>query len=145
LAKGPFLTDIPQTSRYSSRRLFARLWRDYLRQHTGWMAAAFALMVIEGSTLGILSWMLEPLFDRVFVAGEAQAVWWVGGAIFGLFLIRAITTVAQKTILTRVAQLSSTAMQSDLLRHLMGLDVAFFQTNPPGALIERLQGDTRAV
>jgi ATP-binding cassette subfamily B protein/subfamily B ATP-binding cassette protein MsbA len=36
-------------------------------------------------------------------------------------------------------------MQSDLLRHLMGLDVAFFQTNPPGALIERLQGDTRAV
>jgi ATP-binding cassette, subfamily B, bacterial MsbA len=133
------------TDPYSSLRLFRRLWRDYLRHHKGWMSVALVLMVIEGSTLGLLSYMLEPLFDRVFVAGQQDAVWWVGGAILGLFLVRAVTSVAQKTLLTRIAQLSSTAMQIDLLRHLMRLDAAFFHDNPPGALMERLQGDTKAV
>jgi ATP-binding cassette subfamily B protein/subfamily B ATP-binding cassette protein MsbA len=36
-------------------------------------------------------------------------------------------------------------MQSDLLRHILTLDAPFFQTNPPGVLIERVQGDTGAV
>ncbi|MCX7644352.1 MAG: ABC transporter ATP-binding protein/permease [Rhodobacteraceae bacterium] len=109
------------------------------------MALAFALMVVEGSTLGALSWMIEPLFDRVFVAGEAQAIWWVGGAILGLFLLRAVSSVAFKTLMSRIAQRSTTAMQVDLLRHLLRLDAAFFQANPPGALMERVQGDTLAV
>jgi ATP-binding cassette subfamily B protein/subfamily B ATP-binding cassette protein MsbA len=139
------LTELPDPARYASRRLFGRLWRDYLRHHKGWMAFALALMMIEGSTLGAVSWMLEPLFDRVFVAGQTEAMWWVGGGILALFVLRGITSICYKTLLTRIAQKSSTAMQVDLLRHLLRLDAAFFQTNPPGALMERLQGDTRAV
>ncbi|AXX99838.1 ABC transporter ATP-binding protein [Profundibacter amoris] len=122
-----------------------RLWNGYLKHHKWWMALAIVLMVIEGSTLAILSYMLQPMFDNVFAAGNKQAVWWVGGIIFGLFLVRAITQLAQKTIMTRIAQKTSTSMQVDLLRHLMRLDSVFFQKNPPGALMERVQGDTNAV
>ncbi|MBW0158725.1 ABC transporter ATP-binding protein/permease [Sinorhodobacter sp. B57] len=109
------------------------------------MALAMLLMVIEGSTLGGLSWMLEPLFDRVFVAGQASLIWWVGGAIMGLFVIRAVTSVASRTLMSSIALGTSTAMQADLLRHILKLDQRFFQHNPPGALIERVQGDTTAV
>ncbi|MEI2807819.1 MAG: ABC transporter ATP-binding protein [Albidovulum sp.] len=109
------------------------------------MAAAGVFMVIEGSTLGALSWMLKPLFDRVFVAGEGRAIWWVGGAIFSLFLIRALTLIVNRALLTRVGLRSATAMQVDLLGHLLTLDGPFYQENPPGALIERVQGDTAVV
>ncbi|WP_082714901.1 ABC transporter ATP-binding protein [Falsirhodobacter sp. alg1] len=109
------------------------------------MAFAFALMVIEGSTLGTLSWMIKPLFDKVFAPGGESALVWVGFAILGLFVVRAITSILSKAILTRISQRSSTAMQADLLRHLMTLDQAFFQRNSPGQLIERVQGDTMAV
>ncbi len=51
------------TGRYRSGDLFARLWRGYLRPHRGMMAVAFVIMVIEGSTLGTLSYLLKPLFD----------------------------------------------------------------------------------
>jgi subfamily B ATP-binding cassette protein MsbA len=44
-----------------------------------------------------------------------------------------------------VAQRVSAAMQADLLRHILTLDAGFFQTNAPGVLIERVQGDTLAV
>ncbi len=129
----------------NARALLGRLWRDYVRQHWPWLAGAFVLMAIEGGSLGALSYLLQPMFDRVFVAGDGSAIWWVGGGIMLLFLMRAITGVLQRTVLTRVAQLTSTRMQVDLLGHMMTLDTRFFSDNAPGALIERVQGDTAAV
>lgn len=130
---------------YASHVLFGRMWRSYLVKQWPKMALAMLLMVIEGSTLGALSWMLEPLFDKVFVAGQSSMIWWVGGAIFGLFLLRAVTSVGSRTMLSSVAQTSSAEMQVDLVRHMLSLDQKFFQDNSPGALIERVQGDTLAV
>ena len=61
--------------------LFGRFWRSYLRPYLPVMLIAFLVMMIEGSTLGLLSYMLEPLFDRVFAKGGSHALAWVGGAI----------------------------------------------------------------
>ncbi|MTH35872.1 ATP-binding cassette domain-containing protein [Paracoccus limosus] len=125
--------------------LFARMWRDYLHVYWGRILLALFFLIVEGSTLGLLSWMLKPLFDRVFVGGDTAAIWWVGGAIFGLFLIRATTFVINRSLMTSVSLAVSTKMQTDMLRHIMTLDGGFFQKNPPGAMIERVQGDTIAV
>ncbi len=138
-------TTQPMPHHYDSRQLAGRLWRDYLRAHWPRMALAGLLMVIEGSTLAVLSWMLQPLFDRVFVGGDASAMWWVGGAIFSLFLIRALTSIANRWLMTTVSLGVATRIQIDLLAHILTLDGRFFQANPPGAVIERIQGDTAAV
>ncbi|PJF08300.1 ABC transporter ATP-binding protein [Pseudorhodobacter sp. MZDSW-24AT] len=120
-------------------------WHSYLRPETGPLLLAFLIMVIEGSTLGLLSYMLEPLFDRVFGSGSSSGLWLVGGAIFGLFALRAATSLASKTLLASISQRVASVMQSRLLAHLLQLDMRFFQDNSPGALIERVQGDTAAV
>ncbi|UFS64231.1 ABC transporter ATP-binding protein/permease [Paracoccus denitrificans] len=130
---------------HRTANLFARMWRDYLHPYSGRILLALLFLVIEGSTLGLLSWMLKPLFDRVFVGGDTDAIWWVGGVIFALFLIRAATFVINRSLMTSVSLAVSTSMQTDLLRHIMVLDGGFFQQNPPGALIERVQGDSIAV
>nr|WP_309666700.1 ABC transporter ATP-binding protein [Tabrizicola sp.] len=108
------------------------------------MLVAFFLMMIEGSTLGALSYMIEPLFDKVFASGGGASLIWVGTAILSLFLIRAVTSILGRWLMAQVNQTSAAAMQADLLRHLLTLDAGFFQTNPPGTLIERVQGDTFA-
>ena len=120
-------------------------WRAYLVRRKGGLALAFAIMVVEGSTLGALSYLLQPLFDSVFAPGGSGALWTVGGAIFGLFAVRAVTSLASKTLLARISQQVASSMQSDLLAHLLRLDLGFFKANSPGALIERVQGDTMAV
>ena len=129
---------------YTSRELFGRFWRSYLRPHAGLMLVAFLLMALEGSTLGLLSYMIEPLFDQVFAPGGSGALPWVGGAILGLFVLRAVTSVLGRWLLARVNQTAAGAMQADLVRHLLTLDAGFFQRNSPGTLIERVQGDTQA-
>ncbi|MEP3297965.1 MAG: ABC transporter ATP-binding protein, partial [Pseudoruegeria sp.] len=139
------MSDLKPSDPYNSKALLHRLWHGYLKKHTGWMLLALFFMLIEGSTLGILSYLLQPMFDLVFVDGRADALLWVGSAILGLFLLRGATNIFQKIILTTVAQKTSTEMQSNLVKHLMSLDSAFYQTNPPGALMERVQGDTVSV
>ncbi|MBT8412625.1 MAG: ABC transporter ATP-binding protein/permease [Octadecabacter sp.] len=125
--------------------LIGWLWRGYLRKHIPLLSIAIFLMMIEGSTLGLLSYMMKPMFDDVFIGGQAGALWVVGVVILGIFLIRAVTSVAQRVILKRIAEQSSADIRSDLLRHLMHLDSAFHQINPPGTLIERVQGDVQAL
>ena len=129
-----------------SRVLAARMWRSYLRKHRWTMAVAFGIMMIEGSTLGLLSWLLKPLFDQVFAPGsDGSGVAWVGFAILGLFLVRAVTSVVSRILMTKVASAVAVALQVDMLRHLLTLEMTFFQRWSPGMLIERMLGDTQAV
>ena len=50
------------------------LWRGYLRRHWPVIALAVLLMAIEGGMLGLLSWIIKPMFDQVFVAGDRGAM-----------------------------------------------------------------------
>lgn len=135
---------LPPARAYSSRELFGRFWRSYLRPYLPVMLVAFLVMMVEGSTLGLLSYMLEPLFDTVFASGGSHALVWVGAAILALFLVRAITSIIGRWLLGWVNQHAAGTMQVDLVRHLLTLDAGFFVENSPGKLIERVQGDTIA-
>lgn len=125
--------------------LFRRMWRDYLRQHLPMMSVALVLMLIDGSTLGALSWLLEPLFDLVFTEKRADMIPLVGGAIFSLFLIRGIVSVLSRVVMTNISLKTSTHIQADLLRQILRLDQAYFIDNSPGDLINRVQGDALQV
>lgn len=103
---------------------------------------ALVLMAIEGAMLGLLSYLIQPMFDRVFVSGERGAVAWVALAVSGVFIVRAVSGFGHRVLMEVVGQRVSAAMQRDLVRHLLTLDSAYFQANPPGKLIERVRGDT---
>jgi len=125
--------------------LLGWFWRSYLSSVKARLIAALGIMIVEGSTLGALSWLLEPLFDEVFSPGGQGALYTVGLAILGLFVLRAVASLASKTLLAGISQTVSNRMQADLLAHVLRLDGAFFQATSPGALIERVQGDSIAV
>ena len=129
----------------TSRTLLRWLWRSYLGRHFWMLLLATFFMALEGSMLGLLSWMMKPMFDSVFLAGDEGALWWVGLVILGIFLVRAVASVIQKVILTRISQQSEADMRGDLLSHLMRLDVSFHQLNAPGTLMQRVIGDVSAV
>jgi ATP-binding cassette subfamily B protein len=130
---------------YTSAELLRWLWRDYLKKHLGLLAVAVVFMTIEGSTLGALSWLMEPMFDQVFVGGERTSLLWVGLVLMGIFVLRAVAGVVQKVLLTRIAQRSAADMRVALLDRMMQQDGAFHQTHPPGFLIQRVQSDVNAI
>lgn len=120
------------------------LWRDYLRRHRAFIFVALFFMALEGSMLGALSYIVQPLFDEVFVAGDRGAVFWVSMAVGGLFAVRAISAFSHRVLMHGAVIRVMADMQQDLLAHLISLDSAFFATNPPGTLLERVRGDVTA-
>ncbi len=132
-------------SEETQRGVFGWLWRGYLRRYWPWLIFAGLLMAIEGSMLGLLSYMMKPMFDTVFIAGQESALWMVGSVILATFVIRAITSVTQKQVLARVSSDMVFRLKTRLVGHLMRLDSTWHGSNSPGALIERVNGDTGAV
>ncbi|WP_425549868.1 ABC transporter ATP-binding protein [Celeribacter arenosi] len=110
-----------------------------------WLVAfASIFMLTEGLMLGALSYLIKPMFDRVLVAGESGAVIWVALAVMGVFTARAVSAFSHNVLLALVGERVSAKMQCDLVGHMLTLDGAFFQRNPPGTLIERTRGDTNS-
>ncbi|MFV8558519.1 ABC transporter ATP-binding protein [Sulfitobacter sp. SBS6] len=130
---------------YTSRELLTWLWRDYLKKHMWVLLVAIIFMSIEASTMGGLAKLMQPMFDQVFVAGEKGALLWVGLMLVGIFVLRAVSGVVQKVLLTRIKQKSAADMRIDLLDRMMVQDGAFHQQNPPGFLIQRVQSDVNAI
>ncbi len=139
------MSDIPtpaETARASSVRW---LWRGYLRPARALILAALVLMALEGGTMGALSYLVGPMFDRVFIGGQSSALPLVALAIAGVFTLRAGSALGHRVLMARIGEGMVARLQSDLLRHLMQLDPAFYQAHPPGSLIERVRGDTAAL
>lgn len=129
----------------SATKLFAWLWRDYLRQHKALLFGAVILMMIEGSMLALISRLIQPMFDDVFAQGDQASLYLVGFGIMGIFFVRACTSAGQKILMSLIKQLTAASMRKHMLRHLMTLDSGFFQIHPPGQLIERVQGDVNVI
>jgi len=127
------------------KRLFLWLWRRYLRRYARLMAVAMVFMAMEGSMFGLLSYMMKPMFDDVFVGGNGDALIWVGLVVMGIFVIRALASLVQKVLLTRVSQMSMGDIRQDMLEHMMTLDPEFHQQHGPGYLIQRIEGDVNAI
>ena len=129
----------------NQRKLFVWLWQGYLRRHVWVLSLIVVLMMIEGSMVGGLAWMMQPLFDGVFVGGSYAQLWVIGAIVFGLFLARGILSVVHRVLMTKIAKQSVADLQNDLLKHLLRLDMGFFAKHAPGYLMERVNGDVQAL
>ena len=118
------------------------LWRNYLRRHVRRFSAAVLLLAVEGAMLGFLSWIVKPMFDQVFVAGNRAAVGWVAAAVLCIFVTRAAAGLGSRVLMTTVSQRVTAALRADVLKHMLKLDSAFFHLRSPGKLSELVRGDT---
>ncbi|MEP1197913.1 ABC transporter ATP-binding protein [Tateyamaria sp.] len=135
----------PDTPYAQSWPLLKWLWGTYLKKHTAIMAVAVFFMFVEGSMVGALAYMMQPMFDDVFVEGNGALLIWVGVLVVVIFAVRAISSVIQKLLLTHIALKTAAALRIDLLDRIMLQDGAFHQVHPPGFLIQRVQGDVGAI
>lgn len=132
-------------SRIITRGLGLWYWHRYLRQHWPTLVLILGLLVVEGASIGLVSKAIQPLFDEVFTQRRPGALLSVGLTIMGLFALRAVVSSGSTTLSAIVTQKVAAAMQSELLHHVLTLDMRFFQLHPPGALIERIRTDTLTV
>lgn len=122
-----------------------RILRAYLRPYLGIWALAMMFMLIASGLTAAFAVMVEPVIDDVLTAGRVERVWFLGSAIFGIFLLRGWTTYMHTVLMNRTGQSVVADIQRDLFSHFMTLDLKFFHTNPSGQLISRVINDVNVM
>lgn len=127
------------------RGLFVWLWVNFLSKYKWYLAIAIVFMALEGSMLGAISYMMQPMFDQVFSEASESALWKVGFVILGIFMVRGVAGIFHKITLNYIQQRSSADLRIRMLDQLMKQDSAYHQTHPPGYLIQRVQSDVQSI
>jgi ATP-binding cassette, subfamily B, bacterial len=124
---------------------YGRLWRTYLRPHTGRVLWLGALLLLS---IGLE--LAGPQVLRAFIDGAA------GGAseehLVALALLFIALAVVDQVLVAGstyagedLGWRATNSMRTDLVRHCLDLDLAFHDRHTPGELIERIDGDVTAV
>ena len=127
----------------ATSELVKRLIRDYVSKHILRMLLAALFMVIVASTTALNAWILEPVFDQVFLDQNEDMLLLIPLAVIAIALVKGIATFAQAYLMSTVGQSVIAALQGDLFAHLMRADLAYFHKMTTGRLISNFLNDVQ--
>ncbi|MCY4446238.1 MAG: ABC transporter transmembrane domain-containing protein [Rhodobacteraceae bacterium] len=130
---------------FPPREIIVWMWHGYLKKHTALFILSVLLMSLQGGMLGVLSYLIGPMFDEVFTNKNTNALTLLGIGVFVIFCVRGFSGLGQRSILAYIGEKINFELKTFLMRHIMALDDSFFGKYPPGDLMARVQGDAEAV
>jgi ATP-binding cassette, subfamily B, bacterial len=107
----------------------------------GWL---FFLGMSSGASL-LLPVALRHIIDKGFVAASLATINGTFLALFGLAVVLAIATAARYFFIALLGERSLAALRTALYRHVIHLDVGFYENTRVGELTSRLGTDTELV
>ncbi len=125
----------------STRALVGRIWRDYMRDHLGKIAAGICCMIIVAVSVGVQARLVEPALDKVLVEGNRTLVWVLPLAFLGVAIVKGFASYGQSVLMQMVGLRVITTMQSQMFQRLVEADLAFMQGDATGRLLSRFTAD----
>ena len=114
----------------------------YLRPQ--WQRTVFmALLLLTSIGLQLFNpQLLRSFIDTALSGGSYRTLLLIGVLFVGISLVNQLVSVGATYLSEQVAWTATNWLRRDLVRHCLDLDMTFHQAYTPGALIERIDGDT---
>jgi subfamily B ATP-binding cassette protein MsbA len=125
--------------------LVRRLFRNHVRRNLGLIGVAIFCMAISAASTAALVFMVKVVLDTVFADHVRSALPWIAGTLLALFTVRGLGVYAQTMLLSRLSFHIVTGLQTELFRHLIRADMAFFHENSPGKLLSTFTSDVSLI
>jgi ATP-binding cassette subfamily B protein/subfamily B ATP-binding cassette protein MsbA len=116
----------------------AWFWRNYLKQSTPWLIVVFLLVAAQGLIYQQFLALTEDGLRVIFDAGSMKQLFNVCLFVFFLFAARGALSYVTPRLTAWLATSAVLKLRQDMIRHLLTLDLAFFERTPPGKIILRL-------
>jgi ABC-type multidrug transport system fused ATPase/permease subunit len=131
----------PQEENISTRRAFGELF-PLLKKHTKPLLYCFILLAV--STVLSLYWpiLLKRALDIDIKSGNLVSLLITVAAIGLIQGITLILQYFQRIRLEIIGQDVMVDLKRKLFTHILSLDISFFDTNPVGRLLARVESDT---
>ncbi|MBM2802118.1 MAG: phospholipid-lipopolysaccharide transporter [Deltaproteobacteria bacterium] len=98
-------------------------------------------MIGFGATDGVLPYLIQRIMDDVFVAKDQNTLVYIPFIVVGIFAFRGLMNFGSSYLNDYVGLRIINDVRNALNRHLQSLSVSFFQRNPTGTLITRVNSD----
>jgi subfamily B ATP-binding cassette protein MsbA len=145
------ITDVPRKAMKLDEPLKVRLRRlrrfavDFIAPHRRDLIIAVLAMGVFAVTVVALPWLFKSLVNEILVKRDAGALHGIVLVVVGLFLVRATAGYVQQYMLARASNKVTTALQTRIADHLLGLDLVFFHKNSVGQIIARATDDVNVL
>lgn len=121
------------------------MWARYLFLKKWLIVLAIVLMITASSLEALSVKMLGPIFNEVFIAKNKELLTIISLQVVAIFGIKGIANYLSQVMMSRVGMKFVKKLQVDLFKHLMTLDISFFQHKNSGELLAYFIGDVNMV
>jgi ATP-binding cassette subfamily B protein/subfamily B ATP-binding cassette protein MsbA len=120
------------------RRNLMWFWREYLRDKSLWLLGVLGMLSLQGFVYQQFLALTESGLRVIFDSSDLGQLVRICGIVFLLFATRALLSYLVPRIAVWLASDAILKLRSDLIRHLLKLDLAYFERTKVGDTILRL-------
>lgn len=120
-------------------------WQRYLRQHVGKLLFVLLLILVQGILYQQFLAMTEDGLRVIFDSGVIRDLALVCLSVFVLFTVRGIVAFLAPAVTVKVSNQAVFEMRRDLIKHMMTLDLAYFERTRSGDILQRVVAQTQGL
>ena len=126
-------------------REYGTLLLKYLRQQKGIVALASALILTNIGLQLVNPQIMRYFIDEAVEGSPIGRLITAAGLFVAVALVQQVIGVLATYTSGQVGWNATNSLRSDLARHALSLDMPFHNSNTPGAMIERIDGDAQTL
>jgi len=130
---------------YSTGDIVKRIWAEHLRPRMGLLCAATAAMLLTAATTGAIPFLIQRTADDVFVAKNADMVYWITGAIVIVTLIKAASEYIADVTVAYLGHRFIADLRLQMFAKLAKADLGWIQTVHSGRLLSGFLNDAMLI
>lgn len=125
--------------------LIKRMFGTYVRPYAVWLSSAIFWMIVAASMTGVFAWIIGPVMDEIMVKGNIDMVFPIAGTLFFCLIMRGVSSYFHTVQMGKIGHHVVSDVQGDLFKHMIRLDLQFFQDNHSGSLVARMISDVQVM
>lgn len=121
-----------------ARAIIPRLLKTDGRRHAGKYLLALGMMFLVAAATGLTAYLMKDVINKIFVERNYLAVWLLGGALIGLYLIKGLAGYFQTVILAKIGLRIIADYQKRLFDNTLAQGIPFFSQQHSTDFLNRM-------
>lgn len=126
---------------YTTGQIVTRIWHEHLRPRIGLLLLATLAMLLTAAATGAIPFLIQRTADDVFVAKNAQMVYWITAAIVVVTIVKAIAEYVADVTVAYLGHRFIADLRIQMFAKLARADLNWIQTVHSGRLISSFLTD----
>jgi ATP-binding cassette, subfamily B, bacterial MsbA len=130
---------------YTTKDIVIRIWREHLRPRLGLLVLASLAMLLTAATTGAIPFLIQRIADDVFVAKNAQMVYWITAAIVIVTVVKAASEYIADVTVAYLGHRFVADLRLQMFAKLSRADLNWIQRVHSGRLLSGFLNDATLI